>query len=230
MPNAPNYEQAENDYMTGMKYKDIALKYGVSINTVKSWKKRYEWERKGVHTKEEKSVHTKNIKVCTQKRIDRCRKKKAVVEEENAVNENADLTEKQQLFCVYFVKYLNDTKAYLKVYKCSEYAARVNGSKMLTNANIKKEIEKLKQNKLNQNYLEAEDIFQKYIDIAFGEVDGFCVRTQDQLKALNWLSEHIGIATEEQKARLELLKAQKHSIQKDDAESKDESVVIINDV
>ena len=28
MPNAPNYEQAENDYMTGMKYKDIALKYG----------------------------------------------------------------------------------------------------------------------------------------------------------------------------------------------------------
>ena len=47
MPNAPNYEQAENDYMTGMKYKDIALKYGVSINTVKSWKKRYEWERKG---------------------------------------------------------------------------------------------------------------------------------------------------------------------------------------
>ena len=230
MPNAPNYEQAENDYMTGMKYKDIALKYGVSINTVKSWKKRYEWERKGVHTKEEKSVHPKNIKVCTQKRTDRCRKKKAVVEEENAVNENADLTEKQQLFCVYFVKYFNATKAYLKVYKCSEYAARVNGSKMLTNANIKKEIEKLKQNKLNQNYLEAEDIFQKYIDIAFGEVDGVCVRTQDQLKALNWLSEHIGIATEEQKARLELLKAQKHSIQKDDAESKDESVVIINDV
>lgn len=222
VPNAPNYEQAENDYMTGMKYKDIALKYGVSINTVKSWKKRYEWERKG--------VHTKNIKGCTQKHTDRCRKKKAVVEEESAVDENTDLTEKQQLFCVYFVKYLNATKAYLKVYKCSEYAARVNASKMLTNANIKKEIEKLKQNKLNQNYLEAEDIFQKYIDIAFGEVDGFCVRTQDQLKALNWLSEHIGIATEEQKARLELLKAQKHSIQKDDAESKDESVVIINDV
>ena len=85
MPNAPNYEQAENDYMTGMKYKDIALKYGVSINTVKSWKKRYEWERKGVHTKEEKSVHTKNIKGCTQKHTDRCRKKKAVVEEESAI-------------------------------------------------------------------------------------------------------------------------------------------------
>ena len=51
MPNAPNYELAENDYMSGMKYKDIARKYGVTLNTVKSWKKRYNWDRKGVHTK-----------------------------------------------------------------------------------------------------------------------------------------------------------------------------------
>ena len=49
MPNAPNYELAENDYMSGMKYKDIARKYGVTLNTVKSWKKRYNWDRKGVH-------------------------------------------------------------------------------------------------------------------------------------------------------------------------------------
>lgn len=40
-----------------MKYKDIAEKYGVTINTVKSWKTRYKWSRDGVHTKEE-SVHT----------------------------------------------------------------------------------------------------------------------------------------------------------------------------
>ncbi|WP_369355677.1 phage terminase small subunit [Lysinibacillus capsici] len=37
-----------------MKYKDIADKHEVSINTVKSWKTRYKWNRKGVHTKEEK--------------------------------------------------------------------------------------------------------------------------------------------------------------------------------
>ncbi|MGG4042112.1 phage terminase small subunit [Bacillus smithii] len=53
------YIQAEKDYVKGMKYKDIAAKYGVSINTVKSWKKRYGWTReKGAH--KEKSVHTKN--------------------------------------------------------------------------------------------------------------------------------------------------------------------------
>ena len=40
--------------MQGMKYKDIAEKHDVSVNTVKSWKTRYKWDRKGVHTKDEK--------------------------------------------------------------------------------------------------------------------------------------------------------------------------------
>lgn len=60
MSEAQNYVLAEQDYMSGMKYKDIAEKYGVTLNTVKSWKVRYGWNKKGVHTKSEK--------VCTQKR------------------------------------------------------------------------------------------------------------------------------------------------------------------
>lgn len=55
---AENYEHAEKDYQTGMKYKEIALKYGVSINTVKSWKTRKWGNRDGTHTKP-KRVHTK---------------------------------------------------------------------------------------------------------------------------------------------------------------------------
>ena len=60
MSETQNYILAEKDYMAGMKYKDIAAKYGVTLNTVKSWKVRYGWNKKGVHTKSEK--------VCTQKR------------------------------------------------------------------------------------------------------------------------------------------------------------------
>ena len=59
---APNYELAEIDYMDGMKYKDIAKKYDVTLNTVKSWKTRYKWSRdnkRGVHTKDKK-VRTQN--------------------------------------------------------------------------------------------------------------------------------------------------------------------------
>ncbi|WP_242215040.1 phage terminase small subunit [Bacillus cereus group sp. BfR-BA-01383] len=45
--------------MKKMKYKDIAEKYGVSLNTVKSWKKKHGWNREGVHPNKEKG--------CTQK-------------------------------------------------------------------------------------------------------------------------------------------------------------------
>lgn len=38
-------DKAYKDYVSGMKYKDIADKYNVSINTVKSWKRRLNWQR-----------------------------------------------------------------------------------------------------------------------------------------------------------------------------------------
>ena len=45
-------EQAFNDYLRGLKYKELAEKYGVSVNTIKSWKRRYGWSReKGAHKK-----------------------------------------------------------------------------------------------------------------------------------------------------------------------------------
>lgn len=53
------HEQAYEDYKAGMKYQALADKYSVSVNTIKSWKQRYQWVRKGVHTKE---------KACTQKK------------------------------------------------------------------------------------------------------------------------------------------------------------------
>ena len=53
-------ESAEKDYMSGMKYKDIADKYGVSINTVKSWKKGTTGrEKRGAH-KIKKGAHKKS--------------------------------------------------------------------------------------------------------------------------------------------------------------------------
>lgn len=40
-------ESAKADFMDGMKRKDIADKYGVSVNTVDSWRKRYGWQKNG---------------------------------------------------------------------------------------------------------------------------------------------------------------------------------------
>ena len=56
---------AYKDYLAGMKYKDIAEKYNVSLNTVKSWKTRNGWNRKEgapdkkVCTQKEKGAHKK---------------------------------------------------------------------------------------------------------------------------------------------------------------------------
>ncbi|MDQ4679112.1 terminase small subunit, partial [Stenotrophomonas maltophilia group sp. RNC7] len=114
----PDYELAENDYMLGMKYKDIAEKYNVSINTVKSWKQRYNWSRKGVHTNKE-SVHTKlNTE---SKNI------KPIVKEVESVLKNSELNDKQRLFCLYYSKSFNATKSYQKAYGCSYATALTEG-------------------------------------------------------------------------------------------------------
>ena len=86
------YELAEKDYKAGMKYKDIADKYGVTMNTVKSWKQRYSWTREGaekktsVCTQNKKSMHTKkDIPTKQKKEIAR-----VMIEEGATIRETAD--------------------------------------------------------------------------------------------------------------------------------------------
>lgn len=225
-------ESAEKDYMSGMKYKDIADKYGVSINTVKSWKKRYNWERK--------KGCTQNKKGCTQKKLE----KKAVADEVKQVIQNTDLTDKQQLFCIHYIRCFNATKAYQKAYGCDYTTAMVNGSQLLRNPKVKEEILQLKQDRLNREFLSESDIFQKYMDIAFADINDFVdisagfvtakdgidgtivsevsntqsgvkIKLADRMKALQWLSDHMNLATEKQKAEIALLKAK---VQTDDGE------------
>lgn len=59
-------DEAFEDYKKGLKYKEIAEKYGVSISTVKSWKSRY-WKTEKVATKSKKRLQPKSKKVATKK-------------------------------------------------------------------------------------------------------------------------------------------------------------------
>ena len=162
--NEKNYILAEADYVEGMKYKDIAAKYGVSINTVKSWKKRYAWSR-------DKKECTK--KGCTQNKKG-AHKKEAVAEDVEQVMKNDQLTDQQRLFCLYQSRMFNYTKAYQKAYPgCSYASAAVLGSRLMKNPVIRKEIEQLKQNHMNREMLSEDDIFQKYMDIAFADMTDY---------------------------------------------------------
>lgn len=60
----PTYELAYHDYKRGMKYKDIAEKYGVSLSAVKSWASRY-WKNKDGCNQKKKQVATHKKKVAT---------------------------------------------------------------------------------------------------------------------------------------------------------------------
>jgi Phage terminase, small subunit len=224
---AKKNELAEADYVSGMKYKDIAEKYGVSINTVKSWKKRYAWCREGAH---------KNKKGCTQNDGDKISVKEPLAEEVVEVMENDGLTDKQRLFCIHYIRCFNATKAYQKAYQCGYDTAMVNGFKMLRNAKIKNEIHKLKQNRLNREMLSEEDVVQMYINILYADIgdyldkkhnminlSGPCadgrlikkvsfgktdsIELMDKMAALKWLADHMDLATERQRAEIELLRA-----------------------
>lgn len=168
-----NYELAEEDYINGMKYKEIAEKYNVSINTVKSWKTRYKWckDKKGMHTKSKK-VCTQNKKSAGSKKNNECDIKELIADEVKEVMENEELTDKQRLFCIFYSKCFNATKAYLKAYTCTYETANSEGYKLLVNPCIKKQIDELTKIRFNKEALKN-GVLQKYIDIAFADLGDY---------------------------------------------------------
>jgi phage terminase small subunit len=249
------HELAFEDYKNGMKQKEIAKKYGTTINTVKSWSRRYEWSKKKKKgAPQNKSVHTK--KEC-----------KKIAEE---IVETSELDEEHQLFCIYYLKYHNKVKAYQKVKPNTPYnSACVMASRWSKQPAVIEEINRLKKELYEDALLDPHDIVQKYIDIAFADLNdyleygqeevpviiknpdtgedevlkrtvnmvkfkesafadgtilsevkqgrnGASIKLADRMKALDWLSKHMNLATEEQKAKIDLIKAQTRKITIDD--------------
>ena len=254
------YELAYRDYLDGMKYKDIAAKYGVSVSAVKSWKSRY-WKNKKLQPKKPK-VATKKVA-------------KKIAKE---IVENEELNERQQLFCIYYLKYHNKVKAYQKVKPNTPYnSACVMASRWSKQPAVIEEINRLKKELYEDALLDPQDIVQKYIDIAFADLNdyleygreevpviiknpdtgedevlkqtvnmvkfkesafadgtilsevkqgrnGASIKLADRMKALDWLSKHMNITTEEQKLKIEVLKKQLNT-----NDQEDDGVEIIND-
>lgn len=232
---------------------EIAGILNVPEGTVRGWKNKDGWDGK--------------LNGTFQKNTERSKPQTHIATEEKSLVEsvmaNEALTEKQRLFCLYYVKCFNATKAYQKAYACSYATAGSNGYALLQNTAIEAEIKRLKQNRMNQALLEPEDILQKYLDIAFADItdfvqfgqeevqvttmfgpakdedgnpitkwvntvkfnsssqvdgtiitevkqgkDGASIKLADRMKALDWLANHMDMATEEQRARIAKMKAE----------------------
>lgn len=280
-PRSPSRDKAKKLWLESGKsrlLKDIAEELQVSEEQVRKWKNQDKWDKvtlPNTNSNVTKYNHTENDK------------EKAVADEVNQVIENPELTDKQRLFCCLYIRCFNATKAYQKTYGCSYETALTNGPALLGNTRIKEEIQRLKQNRLNREMLSEEDIFQKYMDIAFADItdyvefgretvpviglygpitvkdeetgkkievkkeinvvrfkesvevdgtliteikqgkDGASIKLADRMKALQWISDHMDLATAEQRARIEVLKSQ--VVQKDESkeQAKDWKTAII---
>ena len=258
MARAPDkrIEQAKEMYLQGQKLVEIASQLNLPEGTVRRWKCTHKWENERSDKKSERSEKKK------------VKKKKAAESDGEQVIENSDLTDKQRLFCICYIRSFNATKAYQKAYEVDYLTAAANGPRMLGNARVKKEILRLKKERLNREFLSESDIFQKYMDIAFADItdylkfgteevpvmamygpvkikdpatgeekqltktvntvhfkessgvdgtilaevrqgkDGASIKLSDRMKALQWLSDHMDMGTEEQKAKIAQMKAQ----------------------
>lgn len=147
--------------MAGMKYKDIAEKYGTTINTVKSWKKRYAWNREGA---------PKEKRVCTQNKKGAHVEKIQVGDGTKETLQNTDLTSEQQMFCIYYSRTFNAAQSYQKAYGCQYTTAVAHGYKLLSNVVVRAEIERLKEIKRQQIVASADDIVELQMRIAFADI------------------------------------------------------------
>lgn len=240
----PRIEQAKAMYLEGRKLVEIASQLNLPEGTVRRWKSTHKWDSERSDKNNERSDRKKNASKV---------KKDIVIPDVESVLQNSDLSDKQRLFCLYYVRCFNATKAYQKAYECDYFTARSHGFELLSNVVIKAEIQRLKQSRLNRELLDEHDIFQKYMDIAFADITDFVefgngtftdpetgeqvqysyvnlkdsknvdgtlvsevsngkcgtkIKLVDRMKALEWLAEHMDLATEEQKARIAQIRAQ----------------------
>lgn len=279
---SPDSIKAEELYRSGMSLVDIAKELDKPEGTVRRWKSTQKWdgEQKGERSEKKASVRNDN----------RTAKEKAVAEEVEQVMKNPDLTDKQRLFCLHYIRCFNATKAYQKAYGCDYNTAASIGYRLLENDGVREEINRLKRNRMNREMLDESDIFQKYMDVAFSDItdyvefgteevpvmamygpvkiedeetgekkvltktvnairfkeskdvdgtlisevkqgrDGASIKLLDKQKALDWIASHMDLATEEQRAKIEQMKANTERIMKNpNRDDEEDGVEIVND-
>lgn len=152
--------------------KDIAAQLGVKDTQVRKWKSQDKWEEKLKGTLPNKKRNVTNKKA-TKKNAE----KQAINDEVESVLENTELTEKQRLFCIYYIEDFNATKAYQKAYKCDYQTAHKNGWRLKANEGIKLEIDRLTEECLQEQEINSKllnkRVFQKYMNIAFSDITDF---------------------------------------------------------
>lgn len=165
-------DKAKSMYEQGCKYKEIADKLDISINTIKSWRTRDKWKRK--------NGASKNKKVAPE--IKKVAKRVASVQLSNQQSTN----DRWKQFCFQYLQCYNATQAYMNVYDCTYETAKANGPALLANTRVKSYIDELRAEQSNELYVSVKDILKQELKIAYGNIgDYLTVKTikQERLDA-----------------------------------------------
>ncbi len=150
---------------------DIAAELNLKPSQIRKWKSQDKWDEQmnGNVTIAKRSVtNVKNPK--TKEKL------KEILEDE-------ELTEKERLFCLYFVKYFNGTQAALKA-GYSKDGAHVQASRLLRRERVSSYIKELKGELVENVFVEAMDVLKEYIKIAFADITNYVTFGQKEVPVM----------------------------------------------
>lgn len=150
--------------------REIAKLLGVDEKKIATWKIRDNWK---CSTTEKKNVVQQNKKCSTTKPKE---EKKELIPDENKDYEWIDdidgLSDKQRLFCYYYMESLNTFQAGIKAGYSPNYS-RTRIYEMLENVSIKNFLKKLREQQKQDFLISQEKILNRHVQVAFSDINEY---------------------------------------------------------
>lgn len=171
-------EQAKVDYLDGMAMADIAIKYGKSASTIRSWKSRGQW---GKEVDSADKAPTTDKKPKKRNATNATLQQKSATQHENVATQivsdeaieklnESDLRDKHRAFVIEYLKSFNATQAYINVYETKYSTAMSEGSKLLRNPKVQEMIKELRKDKLESLAITREDLIADLVKEARADI------------------------------------------------------------
>lgn len=164
-----------------MGIKEIAERLDVPPKTVSSWKNKDKWDdllaqnkrsipqkKKKTPKKEKKKTVDNKIKL---KKVNQFKVEPPEIEIDDFMND-PELTDRQRLFILHYLKSFNATQSAIKA-GYSKKAAHVQGPQLLGNPRIAAYMAKLKKQMCSDLYIDGLDVLNQYVKIAFADITDY---------------------------------------------------------
>jgi phage terminase small subunit len=158
-----------------LRNKDIAQQVGgVTADDIKRWKFRDQWEKQDPDAKARNYEWTEPDA--------------SKLDDEDITDEEAQrqaesmhrhfqdgMTDKQRLFCIYYVNSFNAVTSYQRAYRCKRLTACNTAYELLHKPIVSKYIRYLKELRLQSLFADGGDVVEMYMRIAFANINQFVV-------------------------------------------------------